>query len=99
MDLVGPLDQSEEGHNYILNIADVLSGYIVLRALKSKSEEDVAISLWSVIGEYGPPKIVQSDQGTEFLNSVINELSKINGIERRMITAYNPRADGLVEIL
>ena len=45
----------------------------------------------------GLPKILQSDNGPEFVNEVIRALVKLTGIEHRLISPYNPRADGKVE--
>jgi len=97
IDLIGPLPESGDKYNYILTIVDVLSGYTVLKALKTKSMEEVARNLWETIADYGPPKILQSDNGSEFSNQVIEQLSKLYGIDQRFITAYNPRANGKVE--
>jgi hypothetical protein len=46
---------------------------------------------------YGWPKILQSDNGSEFVNNILRALVKVTGIEHRFISAYNPRADGKVE--
>jgi hypothetical protein len=46
---------------------------------------------------FGIPKIIQSDNGPEFVNEVIRALTKLVGIEHRFISPYNPRADGKVE--
>ena len=40
---------------------------------------------------------MQSNNGTEFVNSVITQLINLFGIDRRLITPYNLRTDGLVE--
>ncbi|MGH2611541.1 MAG: hypothetical protein ACRDFB_00660, partial [Rhabdochlamydiaceae bacterium] len=53
--------------------------------------------LWHIIAEYGPPKILQSDNGPEFVNKLISELLQMCGVEQRLIAAYHPRANGLVE--
>ena len=74
-----------------------MTGFTLIRALHSKTQEEVAKALWQLICDFGSPKIIQSDNGTEFVNSVIHELINLYGIEHRLITAYNPRADGLVE--
>jgi hypothetical protein len=47
--------------------------------------------------DVGFPKIIQSDNGTEFVNAIITALIDTAHIERRLITAYNPRANGLAE--
>ena len=59
--------------------------------------KSVAKSLWETFGQYGTPKILQTDNGPEFANKIIACLAEIYGIDRRLITAYNSRANGLVE--
>lgn len=97
VDLVGPLQQSENGNSYILTLVDVCSGFVVLRALPSKQMHQVARCLWEIFCQFGTPRILQSDNGTEFVNSVMNNMISLVGIEHRLIAAYNPRANGLVE--
>ena len=45
----------------------------------------------------GFPKILQSDNGPEFVNEVIRVMGTLCGIEHRRIAPYNPRTDGKVE--
>lgn len=97
IDLIGPLPISEEGYCFVLTITDVMSGYTVLRALTSKTMEEMVKVLWSVFCEYGTPKILQSDNGTEFINQLIDQLVSVYGIDHRVISPYHPRANGLVE--
>ena len=74
-----------------------MSAYVVFKALLNKTLECVASALWKVISEYGTMKILQSDNGTEFVNQVMHELTNMYGIDHRLITPYLPRANGLVE--
>jgi len=97
IDLVGPLPTSMKGNVYILTIVDVCTVYTVLRALPSKDMGIVVRKLWEVFCEYGTPRILQSDNGTEFVNRAVAALKDLYGIEHRLTTAYNPRANGLVE--
>jgi hypothetical protein len=97
IDLIGPVPTSKDGYSYILTIADVFTGYTVIRALKNKGMEFVARKIWKVLCEYGLPKIMQSDNGTEFVNALLDSLLEIAGVEHRLITAYHPQANGLVE--
>ena len=46
---------------------------------------------------WGPPKVILSDQGTEFNNQLLNSLMKTVGVERRISSGYHPRTSGLVE--
>jgi len=47
--------------------------------------------------DYGSMKILQSDNGTEFVNSLVKQLTSTYGIDHRLITPYHPAANGLVE--
>ena len=53
--------------------------------------------LWKVFCTFGLPKIIQSDNGPEFVNDILRALVRITGIDHRFISPYNPRADGKVE--
>lgn len=97
IDLVGPLPKSEEGHEYFLTYVDLMSALTLLRPLKTKDMQAVTEVLWQIFAEYGPPKIVQADNGSEFVNKLLSQLLQTLGIEQRLITAYHPRANGLVE--
>ncbi|KAG1141046.1 hypothetical protein G6F37_008149 [Rhizopus arrhizus] len=51
----------------------------------------------SIFGDYGFPRIIQSDNGTEFRNSLMSHISKNLGIDRRYSTAYHPQGNGSAE--
>ena len=89
--------ESTDGMKYILNVVDVFTGFVMLYALPSKDAEAVAEKLWEMICIFGPPKIIQSDRGTEFVNTIIRALMKHEGISHRVITPWHPQADGKVE--
>ncbi len=84
-------------YTVLLVIIDVFTGFVILRACKSTDADEIARHLWDVFCIFGVPKILQSDNGPEFVNLILNTLGKIVGIDRRLITPYNPRADGKVE--
>lgn len=46
---------------------------------------------------FGTPKILQSDNGSEFVNKLVAELVELSGIDHRTVSAYNPKANGQVE--
>jgi len=97
IDLIGPVPTSESGASYILTLVDVCTGYVVLRSLPNKEMETVARSLWKIFCEYGTPKILQSDNGSEFVNQAVQAMTHLYGVDHRLITAYHPNANGLVE--
>jgi transposase InsO family protein len=98
IDLAGPFpNTTARGHNMILVMVDVATRFVILRPLKSKTMQDVARALWEVFTDFGFPKIMQSDRGSEFVNKVLSELTKLSGIDHRLVAPYNPSANGLAE--
>ena len=53
-------------YRYVLVILDVFSGMIFLRPLQSKSSTEASSDVMQIFSDVGPPKILQTDQGTEF---------------------------------
>lgn len=91
------LPESPEGYKALLVCIDVFTGFVMLKPLRDTTAETVARKIWKIFCIIGFPKIIQSDNGPEFANDVIRSLVKIAGIEHRLISPYNPRADGKVE--
>ena len=88
---------SPGGKTTLLVVIDVFTGFSILRACASSTAEETAKELWDIFCIFGFPKILQSDNGHEFVNDLLRALVKLSGIEHRFISPYNPRADGKVE--
>ncbi|KAJ8651291.1 hypothetical protein O0I10_013223 [Lichtheimia ornata] len=78
-------------------MVDIFTRYCVLRALPDKRAPTIARALISVFGDYGFPKVLQSDNGTEFVNTLIKAITEVSGMDHRLITPYHPRANGVAE--
>ena len=89
--------RSIDGKKYCLIVIDVFSGFLMLKALKNQEARTVAAALWEICAVIGPPKVIQSDNGPQFISGTIRALTRLLGIEHRFISQYNPRADGKVE--
>ena len=98
MDLIGPLNTSIRGYKFILTAIDVLTRYLVAIPLKSKSASEVANRFTSeLICKFGVPEIVITDQGTEFINQVMQQVAKKMGMTHHKTTAYHPSSNGVIE--
>ena len=64
-------------YNFILNYQDHLTKFLFLRPLKTKTAHEVAEHLVDIFCIVGSPYILQSDNGREFVNSVITKLTTI----------------------
>lgn len=89
--------RTSKGEKYCLVLIDVFTGFIVLRALRRKTASVVARTLFEIFCILGIPRVLQSDNGPEFSNSILAALNALIGVPHRFIAAYNPRADGKVE--
>ena len=103
MDIVdmnrNPVEISEDKvFRYVLVVLDVFSRFIFLRPLQSKSSTEVAAVVMQIFSDVGPPKIIQTDQGTEFkgvVEQVMNKL-KVKIIHSR---PYHAQSQGKVVLL
>ena len=68
-----------------------------LRAIRDKSALAVAQELLKLFTDVGFPRILQSDNGKEFVNTIVRHMKEECHMEHRLITAYHPRANGLSE--
>ncbi|CAF4388668.1 unnamed protein product [Rotaria magnacalcarata] len=98
IDLVDMRSVEHNGFKWIFHAKDHFSKYSWLYPLTSKEAINVAEVLKSIFYQFGPPRILQSDNGREFVAKVILDLTKlwlglliINGRPR------HPQSQGLVE--
>ena len=80
---------------YVLVVMDVFSRFIFLRPLQGKSSLEVASHIMQIFSDAGVPKIIQSDQGTEFKGVVerVMERMSVRIIHSR---PYHPQSQGKV---
>ena len=98
VDLVGPITPaSERGHRYILTLVDYATRYPEAVSLKNIDTETVAEALLDMYSRLGIPEEVLSDQGTQFVSSSMQEVSRLLSINQLTTTPYHPICNGLVE--
>lgn len=97
IDMVGPLPKTKRGNQYILVMCDYATKYPEAIPLRSQDAEVVAEAMMEVFTRLGVPKEILSDQGTNFMSSLITELCKLLSIRKLNTTPYHPQANGLVE--
>ena len=97
-DLVGPITPaSERGHRYILTLVDYATRYLEAVPLKNIDTETVAEALLDMYSRLRIPEEVLSDQGTQFVSSCMQEVSRLLSINGLTATPYHPICNGLVE--
>ena len=98
IDIVGPVQQTERGNQYILTITDHFSKFAKAIPLRQHTAKIVAEELTTKwFDEYGEPMQIHTDQGAEFESLLMKELTQLLGIEKTRTVAFKPSSNGLVE--
>ena len=98
IDLIGPNKITQNNNRYIITAIDYLTKWPEAKAVPTKEATEVAKFIFEeIICRHGCPKIIQSDQGTEFTNNIIKELTQRFNIQHRFSTSYHPQTNGIVE--
>ena len=75
MDTKGPISPTSNGNSYIFVIVDAFSYYIVTNPAPNITPKYAILTLlhhW--IAKFGPPQILVTDQGTEYINQDMTHL-------------------------
>ena len=97
MDVIGPLPCTQRGNRFILSICDYATRYPEAIALPSVEAPRVAKELVNLFSHMGVPDEILTDQGTNFMSSLLEEVYYLLHIKRIRTTPYHPQTDGLVE--
>ena len=97
VDTIGPLPPDESHNAYIIVMICHFSRFVEIEPAPTCTQFDAAKALLKLIGRYGIPKEIQSDQGPQYVGNVVDELLKIFNIDRRFTLPYDPKANGVVE--
>ena len=82
---------------YIFTMVDHFTKYGWIVPLKDKKAENILIAFKKWVTTHNVPLSLQTDNGTEFKNSVLKEFCKQKKIKQIFGTPYNPQHQGAVE--
>ena len=97
IDCVGPLPRTKLGNEYLLTIMCTSTRFpeaIPLRNIKTKSIVKALIKFLTFVGL---PKSVQSDQGSNFISGIFQQVMHELGIKQYRSSAYHPESQGALE--
>ena len=97
IDCVGPLPRTKSGNGYLLTIMCTSTRFpeaIPLRNIKTKSIVKALIKFFTFVGL---PKSVQSDQGSNFMSGIFQQVMHELGIKQYRSSAYHPESQGALE--
>ena len=97
IDCVGPLPRTKSGNEYLLTIMCTSTRFpeaIPLRNIKTKSIVKALVKFFTFVGL---PKSVQSDQGSNFMSGIFQQVMHESGIKQYRSSAYHPESQGALE--
>lgn len=98
VDTIGPFPKSIYGNEYAITMICDLTKYLVTIPIQDKSAKTVAKAIFeNFILIYGPMKTFITDMGTEYKNSILNELCSLLKIEKLNSTAHHHQTLGTIE--
>lgn len=93
-DLFGPLPKTDRDETWIFIIEDLASRWVELFALKQATAEECArVLLDEIILRYGTPRRFISDNGTQFVSNVMQQLTFCLGIDHGFTPVYHPETN------
>ena len=98
-DIVGPFPRSFRGFKYVLTTICLASKYPDVIPLRDMSAASVAEGLVEVFSRTGLPRVLLSDQGSQFMSGLIKQLCSRLGIARITTSTYHPQSNGCLERL
>lgn len=81
-----------------MTMQDSLTNYCILDLIRKANAAEVDKAVTErLLCEYGPPRIILTDQGTQFQNQLITDYAAAFGIKKVCTTAYHPQSNGAIE--
>ena len=93
MDIVGRLPRTRSGNKYILTICNYATRYPEAIPLPSTEAERKAKELVVVFSRMGIPKEILTDQGTNFMSTLFQEVYQLLNITRIPTSQYHSQMD------
>jgi len=97
VDAYGPLPIDEEGNQYIIAIIDAFTRWVELYAVPDATAKSALRALMLHNKTFGQPHQIVSDNGTQFVNEIIEEWIELVGAEHIRTVPYSHQENTLVE--
>ncbi len=98
LDLFGPIKDKEGRPKYILGMTDAFTKILRLAAIENKHATTVAWAIWKEwMAIYGIPRVIVTDQGTEFCNNLQRQIWEVLQIKHNTTTPYWPVCNQMQE--
>lgn len=97
VDCVGPLPKSKTGNQFLLTVMCTATRFPEAIPLRKITAPVVTRALVKFFSTFGLPKIVQTDQGTNFLSKIFTQVLSSLNVSYRIACAYHAESQGALE--
>ncbi|KAJ8730401.1 hypothetical protein PYW07_017439 [Mythimna separata] len=98
LDIVGPLPEAgNDRFRYILTLQDDLTKFSTAYPITNTTAEESCECLVHFITLFGIPKMILTDQGTNFTAELFKQTCKLLKIKQLWSTPYHPQTQGALE--
>ena len=91
------LTRSKNGYMYILLLVEEFSGYVIATPLKTLQANETVTALRIIFGHLPIPKVIRSDNATQFSNQQVRDFMSSTGIEHVFSVPLRPQSNGRAE--
>ena len=96
-DIVGPMPKGKGGCRFLLTAICMASKWPEAIPLRSITAKAVAEGMIEIFARTGIPLQLLSDQGSQFVGSLVTKLCRNLNIDKIKTTPYHPECNGVVE--
>ncbi|XP_072046476.1 uncharacterized protein [Amphiura filiformis] len=97
IDCVGPLPKTKSGNQYLLTIMCASTRFPEAIPLRNIKAPQIVKALTKFFTLVGLPKEIQSDQGSNFMSGIFQQVMQQLGIKQFKSSAYHPESQGALE--
>jgi hypothetical protein len=98
IDSIGPLKEDTKGNRHIIVIIDGFTRWIELYAVPDVTAEVAArVALLDWVGRFGVPAQIMTDNGTQYANTLWEQLALLMGSEKLESFPYSHQENSIVE--
>ena len=97
VDCLGPLPKTKTGFQYLLTIMCSASRFPEAIPLRNITAKTVTKALIKFFTYFGLPKEIQSDQGSNFMSGLFQQIVYMLGAKQVTSSAYHPESQGVLK--
>ncbi len=97
VDCVGPLLPAKSGCKYLPTVMCQSTRYPAAYPLRSITTKAVVKALLQFISVFGIPKVIQSDQGSNFSSHMFAQVLKLLRVKHNQLSEYHTQSQGALE--